>query len=78
MKHRIPLKLTALMNEITWKKYNNFLSIQYYQKKLLDYIINISKNEPGFAKITYETFLIKIIKYTLLPTFSKLKWFLGP
>ena len=52
--------------------------MQYYQKKLLDYIINISKNEPGFAKITYETFLIKIIKYTLLPTFSKLKWFLGP
>ena len=36
MKHRIPLKLTiyffsALMNEITWKKYNNFLNIQYWK-----------------------------------------------
>ena len=70
MKHRIPLKLTALMNEITWKKYNNFLSIQYYQKKLLDYIIDISKNEPGFAKITNETFSIKIIKYILEERFQ--------
>ena len=52
------------------EKYNNFLNIQYYQKKLLDYLINISKNEPGFAKITNETFLIKIIKYTLEERFQ--------
>ena len=44
--------------------------MQYYQKKLLDYIIDISKNEPGFAKITNETFSIKIIKYILEERFQ--------
>ena len=35
------------------------------------------KYEPGFAKITNETFLIKNQKMKIERTSSRLKWFVG-